>query len=62
MSKITSWVTREDGTLVESDMKFYPGADGTYEIEVTRESIGFMLVMGAGNQFTVIDKILDEKR
>jgi hypothetical protein len=60
MAKITSWKTKEDGTLIESDFKFYPYQDGTYEVEYSNEEIGFLLGRESiSSDFTVIKKFID---
>ncbi|KAJ1419579.1 rab-GTPase-TBC domain-containing protein [Ochromonadaceae sp. CCMP2298] len=43
MSKISSWISNKDGSVVEGDVKFYPFEDGTYEVEAMKESAGFVL-------------------
>lgn len=62
MPKITSWISKADGSLVESDLKFFPSSDGTYIIQTTQESIGFVLGSDSSNRYTIILKLLDEKR
>jgi aspartyl/asparaginyl-tRNA synthetase len=58
MEKITSWVSKEDGTVVEGDVRCYPKSDGTYEIEATKEYAGFDLGLDRVTKvYTVIYKI-----
>lgn len=63
MPKFISWNTASDGTLVESDLKFFPGGDGTYDIETTAESIGFILGLDkVSNKYTVVLDVVDKKK
>lgn len=60
MSKITTWVRAEDGSLVEGDVRFYARNDGTYDIESTSEKTGFTLGKDKATKlYTVILKIED---
>lgn len=60
MSKITSWVSLEDGTVVEGDVRFYTHNDGTYEFESTKEYAGFTLGLDRVTKtYTVIQKVDD---
>ena len=63
MSKITSWVSNVDGTVVEGDVRFYSNKDGSYSVESTKESAGYQLgVDPATKLYTVIVKINDTPR
>jgi len=58
MSKISSWISNKDGSVVEGDVKFYPFEDGTYEVEAMKESAGFVLGLDkVTRQYTVIVRI-----
>lgn len=58
MSKITSWISKEDGSVEEGDLKYYPSQDGTYEIEAKCELGGILLGLDkATKQYTVIEKL-----
>lgn len=60
MAKLTTWVTKEDGTVVEGDVRFYAHNDGTYEIESTKEYAGFTLGLDRVTKvYSVILKIDD---
>jgi hypothetical protein len=60
MAKLTSWVTQEDGTVVEGDVRFYPHTDGTYEFETTQEYAGFSIGLDKVTKlYTVIVKVDD---
>jgi hypothetical protein len=62
MPKITSWKTKGDGTLEESDIKFHRNKDGTYDVESQHETVGFVLVQDQRSQYTVIEKIINYAR
>ena len=60
MAKITSWVSKEDGTVVEGDVRCYPLKDGTYEVESTMEYSGLTLGLDRiTKSCTVIIKVDD---
>jgi hypothetical protein len=58
MSKITSWVSNEDGSVVESDIRLYAYKDGSYDIEAQNESTGILLGLdNVTKSYTIIVKI-----
>ena len=62
MSKITSWTSTEDGSVVEGDVKFFPNKDGTYELESAKESIGFQLGVDKSTQLNTVIVKIEESR
>lgn len=60
MTKITSWVSTENGDVVEGDLRFHPHSDGTYDIESTKQYAGFTLGLDKITKlYTVILKVDD---
>lgn len=61
---LSSWTSTADGQLIEQDMKVtYNEDDGSYELEVTKDSLGVTLGVDPDvEMYTILSRISEPAR